>query len=46
MFIQDVQPLQFESNYYLMSKFISMYNKAEIVIVPSERCIVVWLKKD
>lgn len=37
MFIQDVQPLQFESNYYLMSKFISMYNKAEIVIVPSER---------
>lgn len=37
MFIQDVQPLQFESNYYLMSKFISMYNKAEIVIVPSEK---------
>ena len=37
MFIQDVPPLQFESNYYLMSKFLSIYNKAEVIIVPSEK---------
>ena len=37
MFIQDVPPLQFESNYYLMSKYIEMYNKSELVVVPSKR---------
>lgn len=27
----------FELNYYLMSKYISMYNKAEVIVVPSEK---------
>lgn len=36
-FIQDVPPIQFENNYFLMPYFIDMYNKAEVVIVPSER---------
>lgn len=36
-FIQDVPPIQFENNYFLMPYFIDMYNKAELVIVPSER---------
>lgn len=37
MFVQDVPPLMFELNYYLMSKYISMYNKAEVIVVPSEK---------
>lgn len=37
MFVQDVPPLMFESNYYLMPKYISMYNKAEVIVVPSEK---------
>ena len=36
-FIQDVPPIQFENNYFLMPYFIDMYNKAEVVIVPSEK---------
>lgn len=37
MFVQDVPPLMFELNYYLMPKYISMYNKAEVIVVPSEK---------
>lgn len=36
-FIQDVPPIQFENNYFLMPYFIDMYNKAEVVVVPSEK---------
>lgn len=36
-FIQDVPPIQFENNYFLMHYFIDMYNKAEVVVVPSEK---------
>ncbi|KXT77743.1 Nucleotide sugar synthetase-like protein [Streptococcus sp. DD13] len=37
MFIHDVPPLMFESNYYLMPAYIELYNKSDVVVVPSER---------
>lgn len=36
-FIHDVPPLMFESNYYLMKEYISMYNLSDVLVVPSER---------
>lgn len=37
MFIHDVPPLMFDSNYYLMSAYIDMYNLCDVVVVPSEK---------
>ena len=37
MFIHDIPPLMFDSNYYLMSSYIDMYNLCDVVVVPSEK---------
>lgn len=37
IFIHDVLPLQFDENYYLMEKFLRLYNMADVLIVPSEK---------
>lgn len=37
LFVHDIVPLQFESNYYLMDKFIGICNKCKMLIVPSEK---------
>lgn len=39
VFIEDVGPLMFSSNYYLMPKFIEYYNRADVLIAPSPQLI-------
>ena len=39
IFIHDVVPLMFRDNAYLMPRYMDMYNKADVLIVPSEKML-------
>lgn len=41
IFIHDVPPLMFSSNFYLMEETIRFYNMAEVLIVPSSKMLAV-----
>ncbi|MDT2806871.1 sugar transferase [Vagococcus lutrae] len=36
IYLHDVVPLQFKSNYYLMAPYIELFNQVDCLIVPSE----------
>lgn len=36
IFVHDVVPLMFASNFYLMDKVIALYNQADVLILPSQ----------
>lgn len=37
IFVHDVLPLQFDENYYLIKKYMYIYNKADALILPSQQ---------
>lgn len=39
MFIHDVIPLMFKTNFYLLDNFINFYNQMDVVIVPTQKML-------
>lgn len=39
IFVNDVLPLMFESNEYLLKRVVTLYNQASLLIVPSDRML-------